>query len=543
MSLEDVKAELLKAEFPALRPDHDPDIERYFDLRATGRSSDALSFYHSRIKPRYPDDEVRTLALRAYRLKHPSFAGFVARAYATLGDQLLERTKRMIKYVAMYAAAYDRSDAYATIKAAESILSMLPREKFAAVAAVERLRRHAELLDYQAAHLAAAEELVRAYLNERLDVVQTVRERRKRDRERAESEQRSLLVERDREETRKALETRRARETAKPTQRRPSRSAPKAVPVLDLSRIRFSAADIARMQIPPTVVKIEDRTLAFCFKYWNLVEDRAFERVLFLFSRKYGVKNYEAYSAIRDGRRRGRKDDEILATVLGILTTGYYYSVRGDVYLQRAWKRLKAKLEPSAPAAKTPKAKRLKRQRRPEARPAPIVAPAAEPLPEPAAPPEALPPMSRQETEPSVERAERRRGRPRKNEAERTAVSDAAASEETPEPPKENRIPKGSVSDRLRKLSGKSYDVFRDRFFTKARQAIRAVLAEAKQARKSLFASVPQAAENLVFNFLKAHYADPYMDWASSAEMRELAELGYELPSLDPVIDDCYRRL
>jgi hypothetical protein len=54
MSLEDLKVELLRAEYPSLRSDHDPDIERYFDLRASGRPADALVVYEKRIKPRYP---------------------------------------------------------------------------------------------------------------------------------------------------------------------------------------------------------------------------------------------------------------------------------------------------------------------------------------------------------------------------------------------------------------------------------------------------------------------------------------------------------
>lgn len=569
MSLEDLKAELLRSEFPSLRPDHDPDIERYFDMRTSGRPAEALSFYESRIKPRYPDNEHRTAALRAYRLKDPSYPAFIRKAYTALGDQLLERTKRTIKYVAMYASSYDRKDAYATIRAAEAILRMLPRDRFEAVAAVERLRRHADLLRYQERELLTAEELVRSYLNEQLDVVEAERVRRLRERERSLAERRSLLVEQDKAETAKAMKEARLRKAKHDAAgKRAVRSPAKRSAVLDLSTIRFSAADLARIQIPPTLTKIEDKTLAFCFKYWNLTEDRSFERVLFLYARKYGVKHYDIFSIIRDGKRRGRRDEEILATVSGLLISGYYYSIRGDIYLQRSWARLKAKLEqPSVPQIardeterprqpKRPRGPRTARQRRPSvSRPgdgqpaagrnaagrnaaetidAPSIAAAKKKRP----PAENLKRSGRSRKERNAA-PPTRANRPRKTSA---AVRTVASAQAAP-PSVDARTPRGSVSDRLKKLSGKSYDVFQERFLSKARAAIRSVLSETKTGKKALFPSIPQEAEDQLFAFLKENYENPFMDWESSEARRRTAELGYELVSIDKIIDDCYRRL
>jgi hypothetical protein len=97
----------------------------------------------------------------------------------------------------------------------------------------------------------------------------------------------------------------------------------------------------------------------------------------------------------------------------------------------------------------------------------------------------------------------------------------------------------GSVSDRLKKLSGRSYDVYHDRFLAKARPAIRKVMG----AGRGIFFSLPEKAEDLIFNFLKDHYSDPYMNWTQSSEKAELRELGFELESLDPIIDECFKRL
>ena len=99
------------------------------------------------------------------------------------------------------------------------------------------------------------------------------------------------------------------------------------------------------------------------------------------------------------------------------------------------------------------------------------------------------------------------------------------------------------MSDRLRKLSKRSYDVYQDRFLAKARTSIRAVLGKRKEGPRSLFASVPEEAEELVYAFLRDHYADPYMDWEGGAQKKRLSELGFELDTLDPIIEDCYSRL
>jgi hypothetical protein len=106
-------------------------------------------------------------------------------------------------------------------------------------------------------------------------------------------------------------------------------------------------------------------------------------------------------------------------------------------------------------------------------------------------------------------------------------------------PPRLPDKPTGSVSDRLRELSGRSYDIYQDRFLAKARPAIRRVLG----AGRGLFFTLSEEAEDLVYNFLQDHYSDPYMNWGGSPERTALSNLGYNLETLNPVIDECYRNL
>ena len=535
MSLAEIQVELLRTEFPFLRPDHDPDIERYFEMRAAGRPGEALALYDSRLRPRYPDDTFRTNILRAYRLRDPSYRTFLTSAYENLGERLLERTKRTIKYISLRAGDYDRADAYSTIKAAESILAMLPNERFEAIAAIERLRRYADRIPYCERTMATAEDLVRAYLNESLDVVQAERSRRQAERQRTAAAHRRALVEQDKRDLERELRSMRNKKAEQghaAAARRPAerQSAPRVAAILDLSLLRFSAADLVRIQIPPKLTTIEDKTLAFCFKYWNLVGDAAFERVLFLYSRKYGTKHYAVYSAISRGRKGGRRDEEILSAVSAILITGYYYSIRGDVYIQRNWVRLKAKLE-SPPSAQGDD--ESTRSSRPAAIGKRIRTPAkrAQAAPEPTSKKAAA---LVAKPEPAVDR---------RSMTEALSDTREDAKSHVPAPQKPHAGPGGSVSDRLKKLSGRSYDVYRDRFLAKVRTSIRTVLVKNKSTQRGLFASVPEEAEDLIFTFLRDHYADPYMDWAGGLQRERLRELGFTLETLDPVIEDCYRNL
>jgi len=101
----------------------------------------------------------------------------------------------------------------------------------------------------------------------------------------------------------------------------------------------------------------------------------------------------------------------------------------------------------------------------------------------------------------------------------------------------------GSVSDRVRKLSGKAYDVYKEIFLERVRDSIHRRLVSGKKGPRRLFDSGANEAEDLVYAFLAEHYDDPYLDWGSSEEKRKVEALGFELPSLDPIIEAWYRKL
>ena len=89
MNISEILDELFRLEYPFLLADHDPDIERYYYLRNTGHSRDAMYLYEARLKPRYPDDEFRTWLMRCYRRRDPAFRALLANASQALGEPSL----------------------------------------------------------------------------------------------------------------------------------------------------------------------------------------------------------------------------------------------------------------------------------------------------------------------------------------------------------------------------------------------------------------------------------------------------------------------
>jgi hypothetical protein len=610
MDITEIQDELLHLEYPHLLPDHDPDIERYYYLRSMGQSREALVLFENRLRIRYPEEEFRTWLLRAYRSHDPAFRGLLAKGYRMLGARSLERVRGILQVIADLAESFDEKDVYSTIKTVENIQKFLPQERYEAIAGVDRFVRYANALNLRVKSIVKAADLVRAYLTDTLSVVEEERRRRSEAQRQANEMERQRLLKADWDSY---YYQKKFGVTSS---------------MLDLSSVVFSPADLARIEIP-SYNRLEDQILAYCTKYWTAVEDPAFERILFLYSRKYGKKNYDVYSAIRRGQQGNRRDDEILASIMGLLITGYYYSIQGDLYLQRSWNIIKKSLLQQralpAPAAQTRKkeikqigakplagqaASRTAQARQIEAKPKqtearritnkswekrqtqeaawksvktvpskPKIVPmqklktvlkiapkepvkakrptavVARPAVKTANPAFKLPAKSAYalgDISPASLTIAKPVKVPRKLQSAqqpKTTIIKASAAKLATKPParpasrvfnnKTLEKAKGSVSDRLKELSGRSYDIYEDRFLAKARSSIRKVLGTGK----GLFFNLPEEAEDLVFNFLRDHYSDPYMDWENSADRRNLLTMGFDLPVLQPIIDECYRTL
>ena len=479
---------ILKQEFPQLSLTEDPDIERYFEFRSLNRQAEALYLYNTKLVHRYPDNKLRVQLMTYYRKRDHRFHILLTDSLVQLADRTVVQVKKVIVFFADTIAPLKRAAVYTIIKVCEKVINAISPDRFAAISFTEKYARYAEKLMYHAVDMRQAADIIRMYIT---DTISSVREyREERDRENAQAK------------TRKAIQK---------TQDS----------VVDFSKIIFTKEQIAAITIPSSIIRIEDKVLAYIMKYWNFYADGTFENTLLLYSRKYGTNHYAIFHAVQIGRMRNWKDEELLHAVLANVAQGYYYSITGDLYLQHAWKQLKLNLEPSAspsqakalsaPAVKKAKtAKRLKRQTKKDI---PVNAAVSSES------------ASKAET-PAVKTA-----------PAQTTVGKTTASVQIY--PINFNSPKAlpvSIAETVKKVTGKSYGIYRDLFFKEVRSAIRTILPHSAVQKLSFFGSEQNDAENIIYQFLETNYDNPYQQWQGSTEQAEVFELGFRIDSLEPII-------
>lgn len=498
---------ILREEYPSLSLTGDTDIERYFELRKMGRQADALAVYDGKLRKKYPDDGRRAELLRSWRSRDPRFSSLLEANVRELAARSVRRTVLTIDFLTRDIDSVNMGDAYAVIKLAEGLLSAIPGDRYAAISFTERYARLARTLSHKEEAMERAAELIRLYVT---DTIESVLEFRKL------AEERRAVNERERH--------RRQRRVG-----------------LDLSRITFSPEDLRRILIPEGITGTEDTVIAYCMKYWNLTGDPAFEKTVLLYSRKYKTRHFEIFSAIKNGREHGWKDEEILNAVLANVVTGYYYSISGDLYLQRTWARYKPSAGTTAPAL--PAAAPLSVPGRQAAGTSGVEGKAGK-APSRGRPKKTGKPARSRAREKARERkilkntasAAARRTASSASRASVPAARYASSSSRLASTLKAKPFAPNSVADMIRKETGKTYTVYKDLFFRDIRPSIRDALGASANHRSNPFSSRQNEAEEIVFGFLSEHFNNPYLNWEESEERRRLENLGYSLPRLEPII-------
>ena len=527
---------ILKQEFPQLSLTEDPDIERYFEFRSLNRQAEALRLYNTKLVHRYPDNKIRVQLMTYYRKHDYRFHILLTDSLVQLADRTVIQVKRVIVFFADTIAPLKRAEVYTIIKVCEKVINAISPNRFAAISFTEKYTRYAEKLKYHAADMRQAADIIRMYIT---DTISSVREyREEQDRKNAQ------------EQTRRALQKAKAS-------------------VVDFSKIVFTKEQIAAITIPSSIIRIEDKVLAYTMKYWNRYADGAFENILLLYSRKYGTNHYAIFHAVKVGRVRNWKDEELLHAVLANVAQGYYYSISGDLYLQRAWKQLKLNLEPSSPPSQAKglpvpavkKAKAAKRSKKQTEKKAVQKTDKAEKVPSAkrkqrkeekiipadavsvsgAAMPSAKKVLqkntvaaseSRKSTKPVAAASILESGKI----AQEQAVGEKASSSVQIYPINE---PKGlpvSIAETVKKVTGKSYGIYRDLFFKEVRSAIRTILQHSAVQKLSFFGSEQNNAENIIYRFLETNYDNPYQQWQGSKEQADVFTQGFRIESLEPII-------
>jgi len=495
----DIQLRILREEFPAIGLDSDHDVEHYFDLRSSGRQADALALYNTKLKRKYPDDERRANLLKSYRLRDGRYRGLYRESLVILADKMTDRVYSVIDFLTKDIESVNLKDAYSVIKLAEGLLSVISPERYAAIAFTERYARYAAILSHREREMQETAELIRLYVTETIDSVEELKRER----------------------------------TERMRRQKARRQAGQARVNFDLSNIHFSDEDVREILIPESITRTEDAVIAYCLKYWNRVNDAAFEKTVFLYGKKYRTRHGDIFQAIKNGRTHGWKDEEILNAVLANIVSGYYYSISGDKYLQQAWARYKLSLAPTAapavgvpgpfpPQVTSPRARAFAASRRTVTPFVPEKKTGGKPAP-------ARPPIkatSEAKSRPSIQAQSAAKARP--------------PVKSQPGSPSRGFVP-NSIADMIRKMTGKTYTVYEDLFFQSVRPSIRKVLADAGEKRGGIFGTRQNQAEEIIFVFLEEHYNDPYQDWDASAERKSLAELGYFLANLEPIIESWIR--
>lgn len=544
-----IKREIVRRVFPELQYGGDPDVERYFELRSSGRMAEALAVYNGRLRVRYPDDPSRIALLGLYRARDPRYASFQERLILGCADRLVRRLRANIDLIVRPLEGAQLSDALGALKTVESLLARLGGESEGAIALLERYAGYATVLDYRTDSLGKALALVREYdavsrsdapseydFVARSAAIEDRRraiEERRRDGAGSQARGRGAASEEAYDfVARSAAEARRRREAERSRGR-----------FFDPAKIKFTAAARALVEIPAALTRREDKVLAFCAKYWLRARDPAFERTVFLYARKYGTRHYEIFRAVKLGRSRGSTDDEILSAVSAILAMRYDYSVSGDLYMQVMWRRLRSRMQAREVAQRLASPGPESKVREAHERSAgEIVRPVRTRRPAKPAPLKPAP------TKPDVPQSQRTSvSTPRPPSIEPAAKPSGARllarAPSGPKPVPELRGRGESVSDKIRSLSGKAYDVYKELFLEKVRDHIhRALLANPTRSH-NLFDTAANEAEDQVYGFIVAHYDDPFMDWTRSAERAAVETLGFAMPSLDPVIEACFKKL
>lgn len=548
------KLSILKIEFPNLSFEEDADIERYYQLRKDGYQKEALNIYNAALKRKFPDDSTRIKLLHFYRSRDPGFPVLLRQCLISMADLFIERLEKNIDFLTRDTGKLNINDAYSVIKTTENLISSLSPSRHEAVAKAERYTLYARMLKYKEPLMEKTALLIRQYVNESVDSVENLKQEQSR-------------AKRAEEERKKAAGTK---------------------PLFDLSKIHFSKEDIKRIEIPGDITREEDKVLAYCTKYWTKVSDAAFERTIFLYSRKYNTKHYEVFQEIKFGRLNKRRDGDILTNVLGTITTGYFYSVQGDIYLQNMWRRIR---EQAGFVSK--------------------------PEPETAAPlkQEAKPEKDRKTKAPKTGKNKKRNLKSGKKTAKktgnkRTALSPAKGRIEkapgkdkgkitgnrvlnqgvmkkspgmttgkavTIKPDSGNKVsteknspvdsikiqsyipqdkrgsivftapkgkrPEASISDYIKNLSGKSYDVYKDLFMSSIVPFIRKSIERNPEVPIRFFGSSIGKAEETVYKFLTENYDNPFLDWNSSEEKKKLDKMGYRIDSVYNIVSQWFKSL
>ncbi|WP_029409637.1 hypothetical protein [Treponema pedis] len=516
VQITELEKQVLKQEYPQLSLSDDLDIERYFELRKTGFMNEALSLYNEKLKRKYPDEKMRVELMSCYRQKSPRFQELLTQNLITLAQKTIVQIKHIISFITEKISNLNPNDVYNVIQQCEHVVSAISNDRFAAISFTQKFSRYAAILNFKENAMKKSAELIRLYVTDTLSSVNEYK-----------AEQEEL-----------ALRKRQA-------------AVYRPKPAFDFSKIIFTKEQTEAIIIPETIKSEEDKVIAYMLKYWPMYSNSAFENAVLLYSRKYKTNHFNIFQAVKIGRYRGWKDEEIIQAVLLNIVSGYYYSISGDLYLQRQWSKVKATLP--QPGQKTmqnaetrkalPPPKENLQKALPPAKQKTVSTDIDKDKKERKKAKEIKPKIKKVKTQKKISENKKTEKKLQENKTvPKTPKLFVFKKREKPILPAQPELkPAGSIAEIIQLMTGSSYKLHKGMFFENIRTSIRKELDKQTVQTVSVFKSEYVDAENLIYDFFEENYDNPFQNWEASEQHKGIEKLGFILPSIEPIIKDWIR--
>ena len=484
--LTDSEKFILNQEFPDLSLSGDDEIERYFIYRKQGREKEAIFLYNNKLRVKYPNEALRIALISAYRKKDPIFTSLLTQCLKLLANRTIERTKRIISFISEGVGKVSNSNILSIVSQCENVVSSISQDRYQVIPFTEKYSRYASYFKFREKEMKEASHIIKLYISGEFSYLAMREEARIRN----EKKEKKIFF--------------------------------------DFSKITFTKAQIDFVLISPNIKRIEDKVIAYIAQYLPSCLDTSFENLVLLYSRKYKTKHYDIFKAIKTIVIAKKNDEELLTNVLMTVSDGYYYSISGDIYLQKEW----AKLKDNLIEAKTKKEEKKPQQKE---------LPSKE---------KKLHNFSKKE-----KRMQNKKNIPKDKaviKARRTDIiieskekAEVLHKEAKKDIQKETSNIKHekvekleSIKDCIKRIIGNSYGIYDELFFKTVRISIRHVLEKSITQKMSLFGDEENIAEDSIYEYIEKNYENPYQNWLQSENKKNVENLGFKISSIEEILKD-----
>ncbi len=529
----ELQKQILRQEFPLISFSDDLDVERYFELRKKGLQDQALSLYNRKLKQKYPDDKMRIELLSSFRQRSPRFQELLTENLIELADKTIFRIEQIINVITIKIANLNMNDVYSVVQQCELIVSAISKDRFIAISFTEKYARYANILNYKKKEMKKSAEIIRMYVTDALSSVREYKE-----------EQADI-----------ALKKKRAAREYKPKS------------AFDFSKIVFTKEQKDAIVISEDIKNTEDKVIAYTLKYWNSYSNSAFENAILLYSRKYKTKHFNIFQAVKIGRYRTWKDEEILHAVLANVVNGYYYSISGDLYLQRQWARAKASIQLEEKKRLT--AQLSSAEKNEDEEKASKKKTKAKAKSKTASKQKTKTKQKAEDKKKKVAEEKIKASNIKSNNLEKEKAKTKLATKKIKKTKKESDLTRKKIDDSEKKVpttdykieskinsvniesinnisisemvmnfTGSRYKIHQGIFFVTIRKSIRKALNKQSFENPLAFNDAKNNAEDLIYSFFEENYDNPFQNWLKSKQYAEIVKLGFEIKEIESIVQD-----